>query len=74
MAALLRVAGRDPSVLPRFPELLANLSRDARRAGGVGVPAPLPGQAAFVTIAPHDDPDLEIREAARAKITARKAA
>jgi hypothetical protein len=33
VAALLRVAGRNPGALPRFPELLANLVRDARRAG-----------------------------------------
>jgi len=68
VAALLRVAGRNLGTLPRFPELLANLVRDARRAGGVGVPVPLPGERAYATIAPHDDPDPGIREAARAKI------
>jgi hypothetical protein len=44
VAALLRVAGRNSGTLPRFPELLANLVRDARRAGGVEVPLPLPGE------------------------------
>jgi hypothetical protein len=29
--------------LPPFPERLATLVRDARRAGGVDVPAPIPG-------------------------------
>jgi hypothetical protein len=72
VSALLRVAGRNAGTLPRFPELLANLVRDARRAGGVGVPLPLPGERAFMHVAAHDDPDPEIREAAREKI-ARKA-
>jgi hypothetical protein len=66
VAALLRLAGRNAGTLPRFPELLANLVRDARRAGGVDVPLPLPGQRAFVHGA-HEDPDEAIRDAARAK-------
>jgi len=41
-AALLRLAGADTGSLPKFPERLATLVRDARRAGQVGVPAPLP--------------------------------
>jgi hypothetical protein len=68
-AALLRLAGRDTRDLPRFPELLANLVRDARRAGGVGVPTPLPGQSTYVTVAPHEDPNPAVREAPRTKIT-----
>ena len=42
VAALLRLAGQNTGSLPRFPETLATLVRDARRAGGVDVPAPLP--------------------------------
>ena len=42
VAALLRLAGKNTGELPRFPEALATLVRDARRAGGVDVPAPLP--------------------------------
>lgn len=68
VAGLLRLAGRDTRDVPTFPDPLANLVRDARRAGGVGVPAPLPQALQPVTVAPHDDPDPRIREAARAKI------
>ena len=56
VAALLRLAGRS-TALPAFPPALLDLTRDARRAGGVGVPLPLPGQRAFATVAPHDDSD-----------------
>jgi hypothetical protein len=42
VAALLRLAGKNTGELPQFPEALATLVRDARRAGGVDVPAPLP--------------------------------
>jgi len=42
LAALLRLAGRSTGDLTRFPEALATLVRDARRAEGVGVPAPGP--------------------------------
>jgi hypothetical protein len=42
VAGLLRTAGRDTGALPVFPERLAGLVRDARRAGGSDVPAPLP--------------------------------
>ena len=48
-ASLLRLAGRSTNVLPRFPEALAALVRDARRAGGVDVPAPLPPALQTVT-------------------------
>jgi hypothetical protein len=43
VAALLRLAGRDTRGMPRFPERLADLVRDARKAGGVEVPPPVPG-------------------------------
>jgi hypothetical protein len=43
VAGLLRLAGRDSRDMPTFPARLTDLVRDARRAGGVGVPAPVPG-------------------------------
>jgi hypothetical protein len=52
VAALLRLAGRDVSSLPRFPEPLALLVRDARRADGVRVPTPIPGGA--IVLAPRE--------------------
>lgn len=39
---LLRLAGRDTRDQPRFPERLADVVRDARRAGDIVVPLPLP--------------------------------
>ena len=39
---LLRLAGRDTRDQPRFPERLADVVRDARRAGDTVVPLPLP--------------------------------
>lgn len=42
--ALLRLAGRNTGETTRFPEALATLIRDVRRAGGAGVPAPGPSQ------------------------------
>jgi hypothetical protein len=52
-ASLLRLAGQGTSELPVFPERLETLVRDARRAGGVAVPAPLPsGCAQLQTSAP----------------------
>lgn len=42
VAALLRLAGKNTGELPPFPEALATLVRDARRAAGVDVPTPLP--------------------------------
>ena len=39
---LLRLAGHDTRDQPRFPERLAELVRDARRAGDEIVPLPLP--------------------------------
>lgn len=68
IAALLRLAGRDMRDMPRFPAQLETLARDARRAGGVDVPLPLPGERMYTTIAAHDDPDPAVRDAARAKI------
>jgi hypothetical protein len=70
--ALLRLAGHNTSSLPRFPEALSNLVRDARRAGGAVVPVPLPReqQAHVAAIAPEHDPDPDVREAARAKLVA----
>jgi hypothetical protein len=41
VAAVLRIAGQSTQ-LPQFPERLATLVREAKRAGGVGVPAPVP--------------------------------
>jgi chromosome segregation ATPase len=43
VAGLLRLAGRDSRDMPTIPERLTDLVRDARRAGGVGVPPPIPG-------------------------------
>ena len=45
---------------------LATLVRDARRADGLQVPAPLPGQRAFASVASYDKPDEVVREAAQA--------
>jgi hypothetical protein len=42
--ALLRLAGQRTTSQPRFPETLRELIRDARRAGGVNVPLPLPAE------------------------------
>ena len=50
VAALLRLAGQNTGTLPRFPETLATLVRDARRAGGVAVLPPLPGGQAATPI------------------------
>jgi hypothetical protein len=43
ITALLRLAGRDSRWMPSFPAELEQLVRDARRAGGVSVPAPVAG-------------------------------
>lgn len=43
VSALLRLAARDTRDMPSFPEQLEHLVRDARRAGGVDVPLPVPG-------------------------------
>jgi len=56
VSELLRTAGRSTSDLPLFPEALASIVRDARRAGGTHVPPPLPRRpepAARSTLA-HD--------------------
>jgi hypothetical protein len=45
--SLLRLTGGDTR-LPAFPEKLSDLVRDARRAGGVGCPPPVPGGHAVV--------------------------
>jgi hypothetical protein len=66
---LLRLAGRDSRDMPAFPERLADLVRDARRAGRVGVPAPLPQTVATMAVAPEDDPDSQVREQARRRLT-----
>jgi hypothetical protein len=42
VAGLLRLAGQSTRDLPVFPPRLDTLVQDARRAGGVDVPAPLP--------------------------------
>ena len=51
-----------------FPQELEDLVRDARRAGGLQVPAPLPREAVTVSVVPEHDADDEVREAARAQI------
>lgn len=57
IGGLLRLAGRDTRDLARFPEPLANLVRDARRIGGVRVPAPLPlGHVPVVAAKPAPEP------------------
>lgn len=69
VAALLRTAGEKSGAMPSFPAQLEDLVRDARRAGGVGVPEPLPARVAVAaTITPEHDPDPEVREAARARL------
>ena len=73
VAALLRLAGRDAGTLPTFPATLATLVRDARRAGDLRVPPPLPGGHAHAHVAPYDDPDPAVRDRARAR-DAREAA
>ncbi len=65
VAALTGLAGRDASRIPRFPQPLEDLVRDARRADGLDVPAPVPVAMAPMTINPEHDPDPEVREAAR---------
>jgi hypothetical protein len=65
IASLLRLSGNDTGTLPRFPQRLADLVRDARRAD-VSVPAPLPRGLAHASIATHDRPDASIAEAAKA--------
>jgi hypothetical protein len=49
IVGLLRLAGGDTS-LPAFPERLASLVRDARRADGVQVPPPIPGGTAALPL------------------------
>jgi hypothetical protein len=49
IAALLRRAGRDAKDLPTLPAPLEQLARDARRAD-TRIPAPLPGQRAFLPV------------------------
>lgn len=46
VANLLLLAGEQSSSLPSFPAQLEELVRQARRAGGVGVPEPLPSRVA----------------------------
>jgi len=65
VAALIALAGHDASRMPRFPGQLEDLVRDARRARGLDVPAPLPVAMAPMTINPEHDPDPAVREAAR---------
>jgi len=48
VANLLRSAGRDTGTLPEFPGALATLVRDARRAGDLRVPPPLPGGRSMI--------------------------
>ena len=50
VAGLLRLAGRDAGTLPTFPAALATLVRDARRAGDLRVPPPLPGGQSMVPV------------------------
>jgi ElaB/YqjD/DUF883 family membrane-anchored ribosome-binding protein len=69
VAAMLRAAGRGSGAVPNFPDALGRLVKDARRADGVPVPVPLPGDHAHVRVAPYDDPDEEVREQARATMT-----
>lgn len=57
VSALLRLAGQDTREMPRFPEQLEQLVREARRVGGVQVPAPLPGN--------YDPPRPALRAARR---------
>jgi hypothetical protein len=40
LATILRLAGRSTDGLPQFPPALAELTRNARRAGQVDVPSP----------------------------------
>jgi hypothetical protein len=66
-SSLLRLAGRNTGTVPRFPDALEAIVRDARRAGGVDVPLPLPrAQEVYAAkVAPEYDPDPEIRAKAR---------
>jgi ABC-type taurine transport system substrate-binding protein len=59
VAGLLRLAGRDSRDIPSFPAELEELVRDARRAGGVPVPAPLPVHAVVVPALEQPLPDRE---------------
>ena len=74
MAALLREAGRDLSALPRFPEQLANLAREARRAAGVSVPPPIPGGAAMAPKRPPAEAPASLPKPDGARKSSRRAA
>lgn len=65
---LLQLAAADTGTLAMFPGELSNLARNTRRAGGTDVPLPLPRAQPFGGPVPEDDPDPEIREAAREKV------
>ncbi len=61
VGALCRLAGRDTRNMPRMPVQVAELVRDARRAAGVRVPAPLPGDgtaAAAVAASREASPEV----------------
>ena len=60
--SLLRLAGRSTAHVPTFPERLAELARDAKRAGDVDVPLPVPGvpRTAAAVVVPEDIPDPAI--------------
>ena len=45
---MLRLAGEDTRDMPRFPEEVHRLDRDAKRLGGAKVPLPVPGGAGTV--------------------------
>ncbi len=68
-ANLLRLAGRSTQHVPTFPAQLGDLAKDARRAGDVDVPRPVPGvPRSAARVLAVDDPDPAVREQARAKI------
>ena len=78
MVALLRLAGQDTSAMPRFPERLAALVRDARRASDVSVPPPLPGghpstRPAGIPASPKPDPATHPSRARREAALSRRA-
>ncbi len=76
VAALLRLAGRDTRDIPEFPQRLTDLVRDARRAGGLAVPPPVPGGQLMVPApSPAEAPAvLPKRDAAQKPRRSREAA
>ncbi len=73
-AVLLRFAGRSTADIPSFPAQIGDLAKDARRAGAVDVPRPVPGvprSAARVVAVDHPDP--AVSGPARAEIHADRA-